>query len=51
MNPGPINPDPMNPGPMNQVIDQISRQMADFMGKVTRPHMKSFLEKRGFFLR
>ena len=28
-----------------------SRQMADFMGKVTRPHMKSFLEKKGFFLR
>jgi len=28
-----------------------TRQMADFMGKVTRPHMKSFLEKRGFFLR
>jgi nitroreductase len=25
--------------------------MADFMGKVSRPHMKSFLEKRGFFLR
>jgi len=28
-----------------------TRQMADFMGKVTRPHMKSFLEKQGFFLR
>lgn len=28
-----------------------TRQMADFMGKVSRPHMKSFLEKRGFFLR
>ncbi len=28
-----------------------SRQMADFMGKISRPHIKSFLEKRGFFLR
>lgn len=28
-----------------------TRQMADFMGRVTRPHMKSFLEKQGFFLR
>jgi nitroreductase len=28
-----------------------SRQMADFMGKISRPHMKSFLEKRGFFLK
>ena len=27
------------------------RQMADFMSRVNRPHMKSFLEKRGFFLR
>lgn len=27
------------------------RQMANFMGKVSRPHMKSFLEKKGFFLR
>ena len=26
-------------------------QMADFMNKVSRPHMKSFLEKKGFFLR
>lgn len=26
-------------------------QMADFMGKIGRPHMKSFLEKKGFFLR
>jgi nitroreductase len=32
--------------------DQIwSRQMADLMAKVSRPHMKPFLEKRGFFLR
>ncbi len=28
-----------------------TRQMADFMGKATRPHMKPFLEKKGFFLR
>jgi nitroreductase len=28
-----------------------TRQMADFMGKVIRPHMKAFLEKRGFFLK
>ncbi len=28
-----------------------SRQMANFMGKVSRPHMKSFLKKRGFFLK
>lgn len=28
-----------------------TRQMADFMNKVSRPHMKSFLEKRGFFLK
>ena len=28
-----------------------SRQMADFMGKVFRPHMKGFLEKKGFFLK
>jgi hypothetical protein len=28
-----------------------SRQMADFMGKVIRPHMKAFLEKKGFFLK
>jgi len=27
-----------------------SRQMASILGKVSRPHMKSFLEKRGFFL-
>ncbi len=26
-------------------------QMADFMGKVFRPHMKAFLEKKGFFLK
>jgi len=26
-------------------------QMADFMSQVSRPHMKSFLEKKGFFLR
>lgn len=26
-------------------------QMAEFMGKVIRPHMKSFLEKKGFFLK
>lgn len=26
-------------------------QMADFMGKVIRPHMKEFLEKKGFFLK
>ncbi len=24
-------------------------QMADFTGQVIRPHMKSFLEKKGFF--
>ncbi len=28
-----------------------SLQMANFMDKVSRPHMKSFLEKRGFFLK
>jgi len=28
-----------------------SLQMADFMSQVNRPHMKPFLEKRGFFLR
>ena len=28
-----------------------TRQMADFMGKVIRPHMKAFLEKKGFFLK
>jgi FMN reductase (NADPH) len=28
-----------------------SRQMADFMGRVIRPHMKAFLEKKGFFLK
>ena len=28
-----------------------SRQMADFMGRVIRPHMKGFLEKKGFFLK
>jgi len=28
-----------------------SRQMADFMGRVIRPQMKSFLEEKGFFLK
>ena len=28
-----------------------TRQMAEFMGKVIRPHMKAFLKKRGFFLK
>jgi hypothetical protein len=28
-----------------------TRQMADFMGRVFRPHMKAFLEKKGFFLK
>ena len=28
-----------------------TRQMAEFMGKVIRPHMKAFLEDRGFFLK
>jgi len=28
-----------------------TRQMADFMGKVIRPHMKAFLERKGFFLK
>ncbi|MCB2149446.1 MAG: oxygen-insensitive NADPH nitroreductase [Deltaproteobacteria bacterium] len=28
-----------------------SHQMADFMGRVIRPHMKVFLEKKGFFLK
>jgi nitroreductase len=28
-----------------------SRQMADLTGRVSRPHMKSFLEKQGFFLK
>jgi nitroreductase len=28
-----------------------TRQMADFMGKVIRPHMKTFLEEKGFFLK
>lgn len=28
-----------------------SRQVADLMSLVSRPHMKSFLEKKGFFLR
>lgn len=28
-----------------------TRQMAEFMGRVIRPHMKAFLEKKGFFLR
>ena len=28
-----------------------SHQMADLMGRVIRPHMKAFLEKKGFFLK
>jgi hypothetical protein len=28
-----------------------TRQMASFMGRVFRPHMKAFLEKKGFFLK
>ncbi|BBO90004.1 oxygen-insensitive NADPH nitroreductase [Desulfosarcina ovata] len=28
-----------------------TRQMADFMGRIIRPHMKAFLEKRGLFLK
>jgi nitroreductase len=28
-----------------------TRQMADFTGQVIRPHMKAFLEKKGFFIR
>ncbi len=28
-----------------------TRQMADFMSRIIRPHMKAFLEKRGFFLK
>ncbi|MCP3944175.1 MAG: oxygen-insensitive NADPH nitroreductase [Desulfobacteraceae bacterium] len=28
-----------------------SQQMADFMNKISRPQLKSFLEKRGFFLK
>ena len=28
-----------------------TRQMADFMGRVIRPHMKAFLESKGFFLK
>ena len=28
-----------------------TRQMADFMSRIIRPHMKSFLEKKGFFLK
>lgn len=28
-----------------------TRQMADFTGQVIRPHMKAFLEKKGFFRR
>ena len=28
-----------------------TRQMADYMGRVFRPHMKAFLEKKGFFLK
>ena len=28
-----------------------TRQMADFMSRVIRPHMKAFLERKGFFLK
>jgi len=28
-----------------------SRQMAEFMGNIIRPHMKAFLEDKGFFLK
>ena len=28
-----------------------TRQIAEFMGKVIRPHMKGFLERKGFFLK
>lgn len=28
-----------------------TRQMADFMSRVIRPHMKAFLDKKGFFLK
>jgi len=28
-----------------------TRQMAKFMAEQTRPHRKSFLEKKGFFLK
>jgi nitroreductase len=28
-----------------------TRQMADFMSRVFRPHMKTFLERKGFFLK
>lgn len=28
-----------------------TRQMADLMGRVIRPHMKAFLERKGFFLK
>ncbi|MFH1154594.1 MAG: oxygen-insensitive NADPH nitroreductase [Pseudomonadota bacterium] len=31
--------------------DTWSRQMAEFMSRETRPHMKSFLESKGFFLK
>ncbi len=31
--------------------DNWTRQMADFMGKVIRPHMKAFLAEKGFFLK
>lgn len=31
--------------------DTWTQQMADFMSRKTRTHMKSFLEKKGFFLR
>ncbi|MFO7645060.1 MAG: oxygen-insensitive NADPH nitroreductase [Desulfosarcina sp.] len=28
-----------------------SRQMADFMGRAIRPHMKAFLQRKGFFIK
>ncbi|MFO7715895.1 oxygen-insensitive NADPH nitroreductase [Desulfosarcina sp.] len=28
-----------------------TRQMAEFMGRVIRPHMKAFLQKKGFFIK
>jgi len=35
----------------NQKDQTWRHQMNDFMNRVNRPHMKSFLEKRGFFLK
>jgi nitroreductase len=35
----------------NQKDETWTGQMAEFMSQVVRPHMKSFLEKKGFFLR